>query len=544
MRPVSLTFLRSLFTPLLALFLSLYGLWIWLTPLAFIPVPWPDASAFALPGVDLWKSAAWKMSSIREFIPSYETANFQIMPGLSVVLGFLDRLGASTWMGGTAMTRGVSLLMLLLGAFYFARRAEREWGVARLWSALFALTWVSDPILRWGTLVVRTEVVVGAVWLYVLFEISRRELRPLRIGGALGIAALFHFNAVTWVVPTALGIALAGFERTRNSESAAAAIARNYFSISLAALTALSPWLVYVALHFPLFVEQMTLQFARLDQHVGTPIQGFYSFFHSLWPTTGSPAPHPKMMNLAKGIFWALSVLGIWMTLLTRGSRLIATALAGFVFAVLMYWDKPEPWFATLAHTALWGMALVLIRGTSAYAGVEPRQEINKRFKPSYVIAAKVLLVASLALHLASGVLQARAMPQGYQWKSYRTWVDCLVANLGKPPLRIWQPYAPDALVDIVSRDAGYDVTRTPDVPIHGRELEIASRHDALILSTERGVSSGHEDYSGPLRDSDRALLARPDQVPHAPLAAELGWPAQVCHFGAFWAAVYKRVSP
>ena len=64
------------------------ALFFWASPLSFIPVPWPDDSAFFLPGIDWLKwPPAYRMHAQAPFVPSYDVANFNTMPLLPLLMG-------------------------------------------------------------------------------------------------------------------------------------------------------------------------------------------------------------------------------------------------------------------------------------------------------------------------------------------------------------------------------------------------------------------------------------------------------------------------
>src|SRR5262245_9928936 len=58
----------------------LIGIWIWFSPLSFVPVPWPDDSAFYFVGREFWKwPPRWVMLPQAPFEPTYRIFNFNTM---------------------------------------------------------------------------------------------------------------------------------------------------------------------------------------------------------------------------------------------------------------------------------------------------------------------------------------------------------------------------------------------------------------------------------------------------------------------------------
>src|SRR4051812_8337092 len=82
----------SLLRGLAILIPPLSALWVWLSPLAFVPVPWPDDSAFYFVAKDLFRwPPRWVMMTQAPFIPTYAIFNFNTMPLYPILIG-LGRL--------------------------------------------------------------------------------------------------------------------------------------------------------------------------------------------------------------------------------------------------------------------------------------------------------------------------------------------------------------------------------------------------------------------------------------------------------------------
>src|SRR3989440_3105981 len=66
----------------------LAALAVWLSPLAFAPVPWPDDSAFYFVAKELFRwPPRWVMLPQAPFEPSYRIFNFNTMPLYPVLIG-------------------------------------------------------------------------------------------------------------------------------------------------------------------------------------------------------------------------------------------------------------------------------------------------------------------------------------------------------------------------------------------------------------------------------------------------------------------------
>src|SRR5689334_2772277 len=70
----------------------LAALFVWLTPLSFVPVPWPDDSAFYFVAKSLFAwPPRWVMLPQAPFEPTYRIFNFNTMPLYPILIG-LGRL--------------------------------------------------------------------------------------------------------------------------------------------------------------------------------------------------------------------------------------------------------------------------------------------------------------------------------------------------------------------------------------------------------------------------------------------------------------------
>jgi hypothetical protein len=562
--------------------------WFLLSRLAFSPVPWPDASAFYLPGLDLihWPPH-WRMHAQAAFVPSYDQANFNTMPLLPALLGIVARSGITRWLGASVATRAVSLLALLGAAGVVWSRGRRELGRsssaawATLAAGVLALTFLFYPVLRWGTQVVRTESWIGLLGLLMLFELARlarversdrsarsRSLWTLALLLALG--AYFHFEAIVLVPAAVVGLWPWGMEKG----SPAGEWFSRCFQVGARTVLLLSPWLLYVALHFGLFREQMDTQFFRLA-HGNSLLRDAYGIFHSLFISHGSAVSWPKFFNVGKGLFWlAIAVLLNRTTLIffVRGFKAsgardpevtatIAPTLAAFVYfatTMALWFRKPEVWFITLCHFALLSWAVFQLAFEAAF------WKAAKRPYPAAPRARDGLLTlvgAYGVLAFLATVGQFVQIPTEYSWKTYDRWIDCIdrTITLSMPPelhdhpLKIWQPHVPDALVELSARHPNADLTRALDFP-EEEDLAwaLAQSSDVILFSRHYPVPLQNGEvpvYEGPERPLDQAHLQDKVEVPFGTWGldrldqAQPGeWKRQVCQIGPFWGDIAFRV--
>lgn len=550
-----------------------------LSRLAFSPVPWPDGSAFYLPGVEMFSwPPLWRMHAQAAFVPSYDSANFNTMPGLPFMLGLASRLGLTELFGAVQSTRFVSWIALWLWAYLLwdwldaeltRPRSSRPSGAlrredpslplvpepgARRFAALAATAigaaGLLDPVNRWGTNVVRTETWIALAWIYLLREIWRfpvgapspQSSRALwRIAGGLAFAAYFHFEAIILVPAVFVAFLLPGMRPFRSLPG-----------IAWRTVVWLSPWLYYVISRWSFFLDQMAVQFNRLEQG-NHYFENAYLIFHNLFISHGSPVSWPKFFNVGKGFFWLellLCVLGtLIVTVKSRGIRrpelaAIWGAALTFVVSYYLWMTKPEVWFITLCHLMIWPWA-----GTLALAA-------HQLWRPrAAVISVVGLAGAYAAISAFAHVAQDVAIPRNYDWATYTRWIDCIEQSFPAAPtrtaLRIWQPHVPDVLIELEHRGRGkdgiknrYDLTRALDFQSQQKlAVELAHRTDVVLLTRSMNRPLLDPDYVGPPRAEDWTLMKDVVEVPFGPLITEnaRNREMRICQVGPFWANVAVR---
>jgi len=529
------------------------SVWFLSSRLSFAPVPWPDGSAFYLPSLEIFSwPPQWRMHAQAAFVPSYDIANFNLMPGLPLVLGFGNLLGFNDVFGGPTLgIRVVSMIALVAYAWVLWRWLLRKKLSAWI-AAAVALAGFLDPLNRWGTFVVRTETWIGLAWVFILIALYELSLNPSkkeeskslwRVAAGLAIAAYFHFEAIVLVPAVVLGLYPTG---SAGSSPIRAWIGR-LLGVGARTVLFLSPWLIYVLSHFGLFLDQMDVQFHRLHQSnhwIETP----YIIFHSLFVSLGSPQSWPKFFNVGKGVFWGL-LIGMSLVSVLRMRRPVVLAAAFACWASMYLWfTKPEVWFVTLIHLTIWPWVGALL--VEAHA----RGQLGRGWK---FLTWPTAAYAALAFFGTIG--QQVHIPDQYSWPVYRKWVDCLqstiernVQKTGTEPIGIWQPHVPDALVELSHRNPRFDLTRTLDFNSRvDYAWELTKRTDAIIFSRHYPMTTpdgGIYEYQGVERPEDHEMLMNGLEVPFGPWAYKRfpveqpgQWKMEVCQIGPFWANIAVR---
>ena len=511
-------------------------LFFWASALSFFPVPWPDDAAFFLTGIE-WVNwpPRYRMHAQAPFVPSYDVANFNIMPGLPLMLGLGNLAGINGSHGIRVFGMVALALWAILLVLWMARRK-----LGRRWIWLITLGAVFAPVVRWGAMVVRTEVWQGLLWLLMLMELDGvwGKASRWRLALLLALAAYLHYEAIVWVVPVALGLYPFGdtggrFEKLRRWVEA-------LLGVAWRAALLLSPWLVYVLWHWDVFWAQMGVQFTRLAG--GHPyINSAYGFLHSLFPELGNPLGNPKFLDLGKAVFWLALLVGVARSLcvLAKGgadSRTRAAATAAVATTFYLWVTKPEIWFTVLVHMSFWPLLVLSVSG-SGTAGERPRSGLK--------VAGIAVLLLLLVVEVGVAGEQWRNTHSQYSWDRYHNWVRCIDQEIGDRT-RVWQPHWPDALVELASGEPGREYFRAVDFEDIDPLLEKHVQSCEAIIHSQYlpvGEDTAALAYQGGPRELDLYYLR--ERVPFARFSAlylQDGWRLRICQEGPFWAAVSVRV--
>lgn len=528
--------------------------------LIFAPVPWPDGSAFYLPGLELFSwPPEWRMHSQAAFVPSYDFANFNLMPALPILLGLCGKLGLVHVFSAPLMIKLVSLVGQCVWAWYLWQWLLKTRSLVTASCIGLAALW--DPIIRWGTLVVRTETWVALCWILIVRELWKSPKTFWKVSAYLALSAYFHFEAIILVPAVAIGV----LPKNARSTKYFYIWFKSLLQIGSQTLLFLSPWIIYVLSHANLFLDQMNTQFFRLagsNKWIANP----YLLFHSLFLEQGSPAGLPKFFNLAKGIFWIL-IFVLSFSFLRKitfafrhdptppkddEERLISSAswAAGIAFfgSFYLWCTKAEVWFVALCHLMFWPWVAAVVL---------------EQFQKSQLTHLTRFLVASSAFYasfsLIGSVVQSQQIQPIYSWNEYQRWVGCIETTIDNSvhhsAPRVWQPHVPDVLVELSSRRPHYDLTRALDfIQLEEFAWQYTQKADVLILSeffdrslsTNSFESSETLNYEGLPRPADVEVQTKvpfgawslsrlPKEQPHS-------WSTHICQFGPFWASVLTRL--
>lgn len=515
--------------------------WVLLSALSLSPVPWPDGSAFYLPALEIFQwPPRWRMHAQAAWVPSYDVANFNLMPGLPLYLGLFAKPWVAFGLDATQVIRVLSWFPFLGWAtlfWYFMVRVVR---ISRSTAQLLLAAGFLDPVARWAVLVVRTEVWVACAALGVLLALDQRarSKTPTKLWGlpvALALGAYFHFEAFVLIPAAAWGL------RPESGPRRGLRWARALFEVGLKTFILLSPWVAYVLSHWGFFWEQMSTQFQRLE-HGNYLVSSAYLIFHSMFMNFGNIADVPKFFVLAKLLFWVgVTACGFRVVReAKRMPRLEQGALLLFAMTAYLWFTKGEVWFVSLVHWTFWPVAAY------AVASIERKKEIRLRKVPSLALGAFILLC------VLGNLGQQLRTPRDATWTTYKTWTDCLAKAVQKTAgkadgLRVFQPHVPDVLVRFSQLHPNWDLTRALDFPALRGAAEdfLFKRTDAVVFTrvyvhepSDRDAPQGP--YRGPLRPQDRLLLASEQSIPFGPLGLQHAHEFAVCQEGPFWGAVTR----
>jgi len=492
--------------------------WVWLSALSFVPVPWPDDSAFYFVAKELFQwPPRWVMLPQAPFEPTYRIFNFNTMPLYPILIGIGRELGID---GSFGIKFWPLVFWAATGSIYVA--ALLRAGMPILGALAMALVFALDPIHRWGSVLVRPESLVAfcgtAIVLGLTFGFPERlRARGLwdPIAALLAIAAYSHFNAIHLLFPVVLALALEP---------------RTLIRIASRTLLYLSPWLLVVAARFNLFVHQMKTQWTRLAIH-NDWLDSFSKAVSSLISSYGSPESWPGVMTATSIMLWiaiiaALAwsvVVGLGFTMLAYGrlfgwlkktpslggwSRL--TPAAAWVLGAVWLWDsKPEVWFIYYIHIATW--CFVGIAGLALW---NHKQHLGSRVALAFLAT---LTIASTGIFAYVDFSQAIRLgnTKTWNWTTYRDYVDCVDQRLSalerdlrakgiKRPdekFSAWFPTFPDITVQLSLRHPDWDLTRTNDF-WERAHLAVAHGHavDAVVVTEmlhaiERELSAPASQY-------------------------------------------------
>ena len=464
-------------------------LWIFLSSLSFVPVPWPDDSAFYFPAKDLFAwPPRWVMIPQAPFEPSYRIWNFNTMPLFPVIIGLLRTIGISGSHGLKILPLGGWLLGIL-----FVLRAFRRAGASTFFLVAAALVLSFDPVLRWSSVLLRPESLIAAMGAFILFGFrfgwpavlrERKFFHPVSL--ALLVAALSHFNAIH-LIPLVLVLYATNWRKI----------------LKIGGLTAvgLLPWMITIAAKPALFAEQMELQFSRLGGYQNPWLSNGNEFTKALLEDMGAPeswASEYSFAILACAVAFPFFVAGMVFIFIksaekktdappsgevfwrSRNGLTLLGALAWLLSAFYLWHTKAEVWFTHYFHLAFWCWALLILFEVSS-------NQLLRFLSPIFpAVIGGIFLCGQLA---QTARLEAT---QTWHWKTYGDWIDCIDgfltsehAKRGSPKtFHVWDPTYPDITIELSRRHPDWEFTRTND--FYSR-ADLAVKHgydvDAMIVT-------------------------------------------------------------
>ncbi len=452
-----------------------FTLFVWFSSLAFVPVPWPDDSAFYFVAKELFKwPPRWVMLPQAPFEPTYRIFNFNTMPLYPILIG----LGRFIGLDGSFGIKFWPLLFWtlsgsLIGVVLFKK------GLPFILCLIPVLLFALDPIHRWASVLVRPESLVGLCGLALVLGLSfgfPEKLKPKGIwdpiSALLAIAAYSHFNAIHLLFPTAFGLVHRPLKKI--------------LPTTLKTLLYLTPWLLSVFFHFDLFTQQMKTQWNRLAVR-NDWISNLEKAITSLFQDMGSPEPWPPILHKVSYVIWTFIgiafifglVLPAFQTPKHSGKKLDLAPSAGWILGAIWLWSsKPEVWFIYFLHLSVWTFVGILI----AKLWIQKKQTLKLILISS--LGATALFIFSYT-HL-NQYLKLNQSPS-WNWATYHDFIDCidrrlsaLEKNLKYPkPFRVWDPTFPDITVELSLRHSDWEFTRTNDfweraplALLHGQKVE------------------------------------------------------------------------
>ncbi|MBI3534861.1 MAG: hypothetical protein HY072_05170, partial [Deltaproteobacteria bacterium] len=410
--------------------------------LAFVPVPWPDDSAFYFVAKDLFTwPPQWVMLSQAPFEPTYKIFNFNTMPLYPILLG----IGRFIGIDGSFAIKFWPLLFwtlsgVLIGFVFYKKK------LPFVLCFLIVLLFTLDPIHRWASVLVRPESFVGLCGLAMVLGLSFGFPDKLKAKGIwdpvsclLALAAYAHFNAIHLLFPAAFSLANQSL--------------KNISKTAGKTVLYLTPWLITVMMHYDLFIIQMHTQWTRLaiqNDWVKKKKKALSSLFQDM----GAPTTWHLSLQIVSWIIWifiGLSlILGIIIpAFITQKQDPKLPALppaSGWILGAIWLWSsKPEVWFIYFLHISVWTFVGILI---------------FRLWMQQKKLIYKVSLMGILCLLLPNHFIfvyatydQYRQMhkSRSWNWTTYYDLIDCVERRLNKlevtlnypKPFRIWDPTFP-----------------------------------------------------------------------------------------------------
>jgi hypothetical protein len=451
------------------------------------------------------------------------------------VLIFLTGLLRSFGLDSIVALRSLGILVWMgLGLMGFFRLQSQRPSLAWLW----ILAFLTSPMLKWGSTLINTQILIVAIGFLLIRAIERRAWSMVSF--LLALSVYVHYQAIVLVLPVGAALWLA--------------CGRDFYStlklglrVSAQVLLLLLPWIFYVLMNWGDFLEQMSIQFQRLGHEAHPYLKSPWDIFGSVYSWIGVPIGFPKVFNPGKYLLWCLlgfSLIAVRRAFQLTRPELLASSLLPWS-ALCLWVDKPESWFLTLFHGFFFLFLLSYFRTSENLTKVETRCLRS---------LVGLLLVFQV---LTCGVLLVQAAPY-YRHDAYEKFSKCIanqVSNLGNRPRKIWNPTSMDVLVELSRaedrRGVRHDYSsariysnRNPDWKNFETQVEVILHALWLTDAFAPPDARLHQDYEGLPRDWDVTLgTSHPWLQERDYTAWKLGenWSAHICQSGPFWVVISMR---
>jgi hypothetical protein len=456
--------------------------WVWLSALAFVPVPWPDDSAFYFVAKDFFKwPPRWVMLPQAPFEPTYRIFNFNTMPLYPVLIGI------GRWFGidGSFLLKLWPLSAWAFSGSLLVTTLYRK-GLPFFACAILGFVFALDPEMRWASVLVRPESLIGLLGVALVLGLScgfPEKLRPRKlwdpVAALLALGAYAHFNAIHLIFP----VLFAFYSQPKR-----------LFSVGIKTALYLAPWFGLVIFHWELFVQQMSTQWIRLavpNSWLNSPREGIRGLFQAL----GSPEPWPEFIYWAGTLMWVLigiSLLSAVFYLFLKYRKTpslpqinLLPSVGWILGAIWIFYSKPEVWFIYYLHIALWTF-------TGIFALWLWKSRFSIRIVPQMTLTFAWVFLALLFGYLDVTQSIRLKNTSSWHWSTYQDFVNCIDQHLtslqsrpnsGKP-FQVWDPTFPDITIELSRKHPDWEFTRTND--FHQRN-HLAIQHgwnvDAVVVT-------------------------------------------------------------
>jgi hypothetical protein len=487
---------------LIALIGPAAALWVWNSALSFVPVPWPDDSAFYFVAKDLFKwPPRWVMLPQAPFEPTYRIWNFNTMPLYPILLG----LGRLIGIDGSHALKAWPLAFWALSSSFLGAALYKARLPAFL-AALVALALAMDPELRWGSVLVRPESLIGLAGIVLVTGLSLGWFTKEDyehsfwdpISALLAIGAYAHFNAVHLlfaVLPVLIYRP------------------RRLVDVALKTTIYLAPWIFTVVLKPALFVQQMTLQWQRLAVP-NSWLSSASSAIRSLFQALGAPNDWPIVLYASAIGIWALILIaaGIFIKAIIRyfvqayklgrfpraaegpsPDEISLVPAAGWVMGTAWLWhNKPEVWFVYYIHLAVWtfaGIALLKLWKSWTQSNY---QNTARQLLPLSALTAVMAAATYIFIYTNQTQAEDFGKTQTWNWDAYHEFVSCIDNTLTQyaerkrsfAPFQVWAPTFPDVTIELSRHHPDWNLSRTNDFYSRTRlALQHGMDVDAMVVT-------------------------------------------------------------